>query len=119
VLGLAFAVGWTPCIGPVLGAILTTSAVSATVSQGMVLLSVYSLGLGLPFLVAAAFTDGLFGRLRILARTGRFLQIGAGGIVVAMGRDNHRSTYGFLVLAARNLSRRREDRVTTPGITLP
>ena len=51
----------------------------------MVLLSVYSLGLGLPFLAAAAFTDGLFGRLRILARTGRFLQIGAGGVVVGMG----------------------------------
>ena len=85
VLGLAFAFGWTPCIGPVLGAILTTSAVSATVSQGMVLLSVYSLGLGLPFLAAAAFTDGLFGRLRILGRAGRFLQIGAGGVVVWMG----------------------------------
>ncbi len=85
VLGLAFAFGWTPCIGPVLGAILTTSAVSATVSQGIVLLSVYSLGLGLPFFAAAVFTDGLFGRLRILARTGRFLQIGAGGVVVGMG----------------------------------
>jgi len=85
VLGIAFAFGWTPCIGPVLGAILTTSAVSATVAQGIVLLSVYSLGLGLPFLVAAVFADGLFGRLRILARTGRFLQIGAGGLVVGMG----------------------------------
>ena len=85
VLGIAFAFGWTPCIGPVLGAILTTSAVSATVAQGIVLLSVYSLGLGLPFLVAAVFADGLFGRLRILARTGRFLQIGAGGVVVGMG----------------------------------
>jgi cytochrome c-type biogenesis protein len=85
VLGLAFALGWTPCIGPVLGAILTTSAVSATMSQGMVLLSVYSLGLGLPFLAAAVFTDGLFGRIRIFRRTGYYLQIGAGGIVVAMG----------------------------------
>src|SRR5207244_8358618 len=79
VLGLAFAFGWTPCIGPVLGAILTTSAVSATVPQGIVLLSVYSLGLGLPFLAAAVFADRLFGRLRILARTGRFLPIAAGG----------------------------------------
>jgi len=85
VLGLAFAFGWTPCIGPVLGAILTTSAVSASVSQGMVLLSVYSLGLGLPFLAAAVFTDGLLGRIRILRRTGHYLQIGTGGIVVAMG----------------------------------
>jgi cytochrome c-type biogenesis protein len=85
VLGLAFAFGWTPCIGPVLGTILTTSAVSATVTQGILLLSVYSLGLAIPFLGAAIFTDRLFGRLRTLSRTGRFLQIGAGGVVVAMG----------------------------------
>src|SRR5216683_62612 len=85
VLGLAFAFGWTPCIGPVLGAILTTSAVSATVPQGIVLLSVYSLGLGVPFLAAAVFTDRLFGWLRTLGRTGRFLQIGAGGVVIGMG----------------------------------
>lgn len=84
-LGLAFAFGWTPCIGPVLGAILTTSAVSATVAQGIVLLSVYSLGLGIPFLAAALCTDRLVGRLRRLGRAGRFLQIGAGGVVVAMG----------------------------------
>ena len=84
-LGLAFAFGWTPCIGPVLGAILTASAVSATVSQGVVLLSVYSLGLGIPFLAAALFTDRLFGRLRRWGRAGRLLQIGAGGVVVAMG----------------------------------
>jgi cytochrome c-type biogenesis protein len=83
-LGLAFAFGWTPCIGPVLGTILTTSAVSATVPQGTVLLSVYSLGLGLPFLGAAVFTDRLL-RLRTLGRAGRLLQIGAGGIVVGMG----------------------------------
>jgi cytochrome c-type biogenesis protein len=85
VLGLAFAFGWTPCIGPVLGAILTTSAVSATVAQGALLLTVYSLGLGLPFLVVAVFTDGLFGRLRSLGRPGWLLQIGAGGVVVGMG----------------------------------
>jgi cytochrome c-type biogenesis protein len=84
-LGLAFAFGWTPCIGPILGAILTTSAVSVTVAQGIVLLSVYSLGLGLPFLAAAVFTDRLFGRLRGLGRAGRYLQIGAGGMVVGMG----------------------------------
>jgi cytochrome c-type biogenesis protein len=85
VLGLAFAFGWTPCIGPVLGTILTTSAASATVSQGVVLLAVYSLGLGLPFLAAAVFTEHLLGRLRILRRAGRYLQIGAAAVVIAMG----------------------------------
>jgi cytochrome c-type biogenesis protein len=84
-IGLAFGFGWTPCIGPVLGAILTASAVSATVSQGIVLLSLYSLGLGIPFIAAAAFTDGLLARLRTLGRIGRSMQMGAGALVVAMG----------------------------------
>jgi cytochrome c-type biogenesis protein len=85
VIGLAFAFGWTPCIGPVLGAILTTSAVSTTVSQGMLLLSLYSLGLGLPFIAAALFTDGLMMRLRAFGRFGRSLQFAAGVIVTGMG----------------------------------
>lgn len=55
VLGLAFAFGWTPCIGPQLGAILTLAAQEASLSRGMVLLGVYALGLGLPFLALAAF----------------------------------------------------------------
>ena len=84
-IGVAFAFGWTPCIGPVLGAILTTSAVSATVPQGIALLLVYSLGLGVPFLAAALFTEWLLVRLRLLARVGRVLQIGAGALLVAMG----------------------------------
>jgi cytochrome c-type biogenesis protein len=85
VLGLAFALGWTPCIGPVLGAILTTSAVTATVTQGVVLLAAYSLGLGVPFLLSAVFTNQLLVRSKRLGRAGRWLQIGAGGVLVAMG----------------------------------
>jgi cytochrome c-type biogenesis protein len=85
VIGLAFAFGWTPCIGTVLGAILMRSAVSATVSQGIVLLTLYSLGLGLPFLAAAVFTDSLMMRLRALRQIGRSLQFGAGAVVAGMG----------------------------------
>lgn len=85
IIGIAFAFGWTPCIGPVLGAILTTSAVSATVPQGIALLSFYSIGLGLPFLAAAIFTDSLMLRLRVFRRLGRTLQLGAGAIVAGMG----------------------------------
>ena len=84
-IGIAFAFGWTPCIGPVLGAILTTSAVTATVPQGIALLSVYSLGLALPFLAAAIFTESLMMRLRVFGRVGRSLHFGAGAIVTAMG----------------------------------
>jgi cytochrome c-type biogenesis protein len=84
-LGLAFAFGWTPCIGPVLGAILTMSAGTADLGRGVALLAVYSLGLGLPFLLAALFTGRLLGRMRGLARAGRHLQRGAGVLLVAMG----------------------------------
>lgn len=55
VLGLAFAFGWTPCIGPVLGMILTLSAAEETVARGTGLMAVYALGLGLPFLLSAVF----------------------------------------------------------------
>jgi cytochrome c-type biogenesis protein len=84
-LGLGFAFGWTPCIGPVLGAILTTSAVSLTVNQGVVLLIAYSLGLGVPFLATALVTDRLFDRVRTMGRASRYLQVGAGSVMVAMG----------------------------------
>jgi cytochrome c-type biogenesis protein len=56
-VGMAFAAGWTPCIGPVLGAILGLAATSADVSRGMLLLAVYSAGLALPFLLAAVAVD--------------------------------------------------------------
>ncbi len=53
-IGLAFAFGWTPCIGPVLAAILSIAASTESVSKGAALLAVYSLGLGVPFLISAA-----------------------------------------------------------------
>jgi len=53
VMGLAFAFGWTPCIGPILAAILSVAAAEATVAKGAMLLAVYSAGLGIPFLLAA------------------------------------------------------------------
>lgn len=84
-LGLAFGFGWTPCIGPVLGAILIVSAATATVATGVALLSAYSLGLGIPFLAAAVFTGAFLRRTRALSRIGRPLQITAGIIMIIMG----------------------------------
>ncbi|HXV09309.1 MAG TPA: cytochrome c biogenesis protein CcdA [Burkholderiales bacterium] len=85
VLGLAFGFGWTPCIGPVLGAILTVSAVQTTVSGGIALLAFYAAGLGVPFLLVAFFTRELAGRLKSLGRFGALLQIAAGLILILMG----------------------------------
>jgi len=84
-LGLAFAFGWSPCIGPVLGVILTMSAVAATASNGIALLGAYSLGLGIPFIAIALFTDVLLKPLKRMRRFGAWLQIGAGAGIVLMG----------------------------------
>jgi len=84
-IGLAFAFGWSPCIGPVLGVILTIGAVTATVSNGIALLGAYSLGLGMPFLVTALFTGVLLQRLKSARGVGRWLQIVAGTGMVLMG----------------------------------
>jgi len=67
VMGLAFAFGWTPCIGPILAAILSMAAAEATVARGAGLLAVYSAGLGIPFLAAAFMIEqfsSLFARLK-------------------------------------------------------
>ena len=67
VMGLAFAFGWTPCIGPILAAILSIAAAEATVARGAGLLAVYSAGLGIPFLVAAFMVErfaALFARMK-------------------------------------------------------
>lgn len=68
VLGLAFAFGWTPCIGPQLGAILSLAASEGSLSRGTILLGVYALGLGVPFLIVAAFLPRLTGLMRFMKR---------------------------------------------------
>ena len=68
VLGLAFAFGWTPCIGPILGAILSIAANEADVARGTTLLGAYALGLGIPFLLVAAFFPSLKGLMGWMRR---------------------------------------------------
>lgn len=70
VMGMSFAIGWTPCVGPVLGAILTLAGASGTLSHGASLLAVYALGLAIPFLLAAI---GLGAFTRFSERFRRFL----------------------------------------------
>jgi cytochrome c-type biogenesis protein len=85
VVGLAFAFGWTPCIGPILGAILLYASQQETVRHGVFLLAAYSLGLGLPFLAAALAINGffrVFGRLRGSMRT---IEVVAGALLVGVG----------------------------------
>ena len=83
-MGLAFAFGWTPCIGPVLGPILTLAGGRDTVGEGALLLGIYSLGLGIPFLLAAFFS-GAFMRFlsRFRMHLGRVEKVMGGLLVVA------------------------------------
>jgi cytochrome c-type biogenesis protein len=77
ILGLAFAFGWTPCIGPQLGAILSMAASEASLTRGTLLLAVYAIGLGVPFLLVAAFLPRLTGVMgwmkRHMERIERFM----------------------------------------------
>jgi cytochrome c-type biogenesis protein len=68
ILGLAFAFGWTPCIGPQLGAILSLAASEASITRGTLLLAVYAAGLGIPFLLVAAFLPRLTGLMGWMKR---------------------------------------------------
>ena len=84
-LGLAFAFGWTPCIGPILGSILTVSASSTTGLSGVALLAVYSLGLGIPFLLTALFLERFLVHMKTLRRWSAPIHIGSGVILIVMG----------------------------------
>jgi cytochrome c-type biogenesis protein len=82
VMGAAFAFAWTPCIGPVLTVILTTAATQETLGRGVVLLIAYSLGLGIPFLLAGLGLFKVFGKLKPYLRP---MNIASGLLMVAFG----------------------------------
>jgi cytochrome c-type biogenesis protein len=84
-LGAIFAVGWTPCIGVILGGILTMAATTGTALQGGILLIAYTIGLGLPFLVLGALYDRAPAITRPLVRHGRLVSAIGGALVVAIG----------------------------------
>ena len=85
ILGLAFALGWTPCIGPQLGAILSLAASEASVTRGTVLLGVYAAGLGIPFLLAAMFITRAMGVMNRLKRHMQTIERVMGGLLLLVG----------------------------------
>jgi cytochrome c-type biogenesis protein len=84
-VGMAFAAGWTPCIGPVLGGILGLAATSADVSRGMLLLGVYSAGLALPFLIAAVAVESFLGWFQRFRRFLPWVMRISGVVLVLVG----------------------------------
>jgi cytochrome c-type biogenesis protein len=85
VVGLAFGFGWTPCIGPILGTILFFAAQQGTVAKGVVLLSFYSAGLGIPFIVSALAINRFFRASGRLKRHMRAVEVVSGLLLVAVG----------------------------------
>jgi len=84
-LGAIFAIGWTPCIGVILGGILTLAAAGGATVQGAVLLAAYTLGLGLPFILIAALYDRAPALIRPLVRHGQLVSAIGGALVVLIG----------------------------------
>lgn len=84
-LGSAFALGWTPCIGPVLAGILTLAAAQETLLRGVALLALYSLGLGIPFLITAVSLDRFYHFYALAKRHFRKVELVSGGLLVAVG----------------------------------
>lgn len=85
VLGLAFAFGWTPCIGPQLGAILSLAASEGSVARGTVLLGFYAIGLGVPFLLAAVFISSAMGVMNRIKRHMVLIERIMGGLLILVG----------------------------------
>ena len=84
-MGAAFGFGWTPCIGPILGTILTLGAMQGSMRQSMALLLAYAIGLGVPFVLSAMFVRNFLGRAKRLRRAGGALRVGAGLVMIAFG----------------------------------
>jgi cytochrome c-type biogenesis protein len=85
VMGMAFAAGWTPCVGPILGAILALASTSGNVAQGALLLLFYSAGLGLPFIAVALLLGRVTPLLRFFKRHSVIINRVAGVMLVAVG----------------------------------
>jgi cytochrome c-type biogenesis protein len=85
IMGVIFSAGWTPCIGPVYGAVLTLAANGGEVGQAGILLTAYSLGLGIPFLITAFMLDSAQGVLRRLQRQMRTIEMVSGAFLILVG----------------------------------
>ena len=84
-MGMAFAFGWTPCIGPILGGVLTLASNQDSIGRGALLLFVYSLGLGVPFIVAGVAFGRLSGVFGWVKRHFRLVELVSGGLLIAFG----------------------------------
>jgi cytochrome c-type biogenesis protein len=84
-MGIFFSAGWTPCVGPTLGLVLTLAGTEASIAKGVLLLALYSLGLGLPFIITALAMDRVGRWLRRMANVTRYVTIATGILLIGVG----------------------------------
>ncbi len=102
-MGVFFSAGWSPCVGPVLGAILTLSLAGGSIGQGALLLTVYSAGLAIPFLIAALGIDWVVTILRKYGKVMRYTEIVMGvlliivGVMLLFGLFSYFARFGFFI----------------------
>jgi len=84
-MGMVFSAGWTPCIGPLLGTILTLAATTGDVAQGMLMLTAYSIGLGIPFIITALLMNSAQGLLRRLQKHMHKIELFSGALLIIIG----------------------------------
>ncbi len=84
-VGMAFAVGWTPCVGPILGAILTMAATTQDIGKGIILLIFYSIGMGLPFFLSAIILHKFFEYFKTIRKYFKVISIIGGVLLIAVG----------------------------------
>lgn len=84
-VGIAFAFGWTPCIGPILGGILAIAGSRNTIGEGVLLLAVYSLGLGIPFLLTSLAINQFFSAAKRIRKHYHAIEVASGALLIAIG----------------------------------
>jgi cytochrome c-type biogenesis protein len=84
-LGIFFSAGWSPCIGPVLGSILTLALSDGSIISGTLFLAAYSAGLAVPFLIAAVATDKLTAMIKNFSKNAHIIEVVMGGVLVIIG----------------------------------
>ncbi|MCL5962741.1 MAG: cytochrome c biogenesis protein CcdA [Chloroflexi bacterium] len=102
-LGMAFGFGWTPCVGPILASILFYASTTATAQQGALLLSVYALGLGIPFIAAGLFFTQTLAAMGWVKRNYRLINALSGGLLVVIGVLYLTNQFFYLNLLAQRL----------------
>lgn len=85
IVGMAFAAGWTPCVGPILGTILLYASTTGSIGKGIGLLAVYSLGLGLPLFISALAINTFISTFKVIARYMRWITIISGIFLILIG----------------------------------